>query len=330
MIYNFRFDRNNWMEILRRLREQKLLSQGWGGGSRALLKIEHDGFVQECQKFYQLSTRRIPSNMTRIRDFKDGDLLVTPHLPEYGKVSVHIVDGNFPDCYDYLEGDQSHLNHRIRIKNSYGLDKTISVYNEKLASWKAKLSWLRLPILPIQSYETVFREIIETFTKNPQAEFGISDLDEYLETTLAAVIDTLKQRLVKLSTTGSLISFEALCERLLVSNGYRIESRHKYNRKGGDIDLRCIRDRSDGSQFETGQTTLFVQVKKHRGTTDDWAVQQVLSMLAEESNADGCVMSLADDFSDKAKKLANENGIALIDGDAICKLLLKELSNLSL
>ena len=30
MIYNFRFDKSQIEEILRRLREEKLLSQGWG------------------------------------------------------------------------------------------------------------------------------------------------------------------------------------------------------------------------------------------------------------------------------------------------------------
>ena len=104
--------------------------------------------------------------------------------------------------------------------------------------------------------------------------------------------------------------------------GYAIVRRNWYS-DGGDVDLQCARSRTDLSPFEAGQVNLFVQVKKYTGTTDDLAVRQVLKMMEKEHSADGCVMSLGDDFTREATKLAEDNEILLMNGATICKLLLR-------
>ncbi|KPL00793.1 MAG: hypothetical protein AMJ91_03215 [candidate division Zixibacteria bacterium SM23_73_3] len=325
MIYNFRIDRSGVHKILRRLKEKKMLSQGWGGGEEANLRINQDSYVKKCSNFYTLASTRIPTNPLRMKDFKDGDIIVTPHLPENGKVSIHIVDGNFPECYDYLEKDPYHLNNRFKIKKSYGLDGNISIYNVGLASWYGKLQWLRLPVLPIEEFEASFEKIIQELEKKPDARFEVSELDEYLDSQLSYIIRRLKDSLNSISASNSNISFESICEHLLSSAGYRIEGRRIYDSTGGDVDLRCTRERTDLSPFEAGQTILFVQVKKHLGTTDEWAVKQLLKMIEKEPEADGCVMSLADSFSKEAQTLADRNGILLMNGDTICRLLLRNM-----
>ncbi len=326
MIYNFRIDRNRVSEILRRLREEHLLSQGWGGGENGGLQIDQGDYVLKCKDFYKLATTRIPTNLTRMRDFRDNDLIVTPHLPENGKVLIHIIDGDFPACYDYLNNDPCHLNNRFKVKKSYGLDGRISIYNARITSWYGKLQWLRLPVLPIDGFEAGFRYIVSELEERPDAEFQPSKLEDFLESIRSELLDHLKGRLSSVSASISEISFEAICEYLLSSYGYRIENRHLFDGAGGDVDFRCVRERSDVSPFETGQTILFTQVKKHEGTTDDWAVRQLLSMLEKEPAADGCVMSLADDFTDEAQLLAKQNGILLMNGRAICDLLLQALA----
>jgi hypothetical protein len=134
MIYNFRFDRYHREEVLRRLQEEKLISQGWGGGEKQDLQVDSEDFVARCRNYYELATTRVPSNLTWMREFKDGDMLVTPHLPENGKVSIHLIDGDFPSCYAYLSGDSTHMNHCIKVKESFGLQGNISIYNSHLIS----------------------------------------------------------------------------------------------------------------------------------------------------------------------------------------------------
>ena len=167
MIYQFRIDKSQRSEILRRLKEEDLLSQGWGGGETGGLRIDDDDYVSKCKTFYHLATTRVPSNLTRMRDFMDGDLIVTPHLPENGQVSIHIINGDFPICYDYLAEDPCHLNNRFKVKTSYGLDGSISIYNATLASWYAKLPWLRLPVLPMPECEGAFRSILQAEGREP-------------------------------------------------------------------------------------------------------------------------------------------------------------------
>ncbi|MBC9785336.1 hypothetical protein H1S01_12535 [Heliobacterium chlorum] len=243
MIYNVRYDRNEQEEVIRRIREESLLSQGWGGGDYDL-RVERSDFVERCKNYYGMTSTRIPTNLSRLRDFKDGDLLVVPHLPEHGRVSIFVVDGDFPTCYDYLPNDQTHLNHRIKIKNAFGLDENISVYHSDLTAWYGKLQWMRLPIFPIEQYTSEFEKIIGALTQNPQTDFPASSLEQFLEKEYKRILEELKKSLNLMNPSLSSISFENICKDLLEFNGYTIIGRNKYDGKGGDIDFYCIRKRT--------------------------------------------------------------------------------------
>jgi hypothetical protein len=327
MIYNFRIDRTSRDEILRRLHgRESFLSMGWGGGENSDLRVDRDDYVAACKNFYKLETTRIATNLTGIRAFKDGDILVVPHLPEDGKVSIHLVEGDFPNCYAYLARDSCHLNNRIRIKCSYGLDGNIDAHNTALINWYGKLRALQYPILPIGQFESDFLDVIDRLNKNSKIEIGPSELQDFLDRLTESLLGRLRDELDHIAASGGETSFERICEHIVKSTGYRIERRNMYDSKGGDVDLRCSRQRSDSSPFEVGQAVLFVQVKKHKGKSDERPVKQLLKMIKQEPTADGCVMSLADDYTDEAKELAEKNGILLLNGSSICQLLLKELA----
>lgn len=325
MVYNFRFDRDSRDEILDRLSTQKVLCQGWGGGPDGGLSLQKDDFVDATYKFYDLVSTRIPTNLCRMKEFKDGDLIVTPHLPDHGKVSVHIISGDFPSCYSYSESDGFHLNHQIHLKESYGLKGQISIYNTLLTPWYGKLQWLRLPVLAISEYEDIFSQIVEELRSSATASFSPSEISEYFESVTKRLLDDLKKNLRSMSPSSSNISFERVCEYLITAWGYKIVGRNIYDGQGGDVDLKFVRERSNISPFESGQVMLFVQVKKHDGVTDETAVRQLLNMMKKEPGADGCVMSLADGFTQEAIDLAVKEGILLLDGYAVTRLCLQEL-----
>jgi hypothetical protein len=48
-------------------------------------------------------------------------------------------------------------------------------------------------------------------------------------------------------------------------------------------------------------------------------------MMEKDQTADGCVMSLGDDFTPEATNLAEDNEILLMNGATICKLLLRTM-----
>jgi len=327
MIYNFRFSRDERPTVLERILKENVMCQGWGGGQENL-DLKRDTFVQECLQVYKddgMKSTRIPTNLQRIRQFKDGDWLVVPHLPEDQRVSIVVVDGDFPQCYEW-NCDDAHLNHRVRVKKtSYGLEGNISIYNVILTGWYAKLQWLRLPVLPIPEHQAAFEKLIGEIEKEPTKIFAESKLDEYLGRMLKETEDDLLQKLRRINPSNGPISFEAVCERLVGAEGYEVIGKHGYDNQGGDFDLRCARSRKSMSPFESGDVNLYIQAKKYEGTTDEHAVQQLLKMMEKDPTAEGCVMSLGDDYSSNAIELAKQNDIALMNGRDICQLLLKSM-----
>lgn len=323
MIYNFRFDRGRKKEILKRLKSDRVLSQGWGGGKECIpLTDDLNTIRAKIKERYDLKTTRIPTNLSKIKGFKDGDILITPHLPSEKKFSIHIVDGDFPNCYSCKESDMTNMNHRIKIKKSYGLDGNLSLYNSEVATWKGKLQWMRLPILPINQYKNEFAVLISELSKDPKIEYKKSDLSEYLEKVQSETLKFIKTRLQEINPSNDVISFESICETVLANQGYKIVNRNFYDGAGGDADLVCEKDRSNISPFEQGQDILYVQIKKHKGTTNEGAIDQLLKMIEKNENAKGCVITLADNFTKEAINIADEEGIVLMDGNTISELLM--------
>lgn len=327
MIYNFRHDRTRTEEICERIRLSNQISQGWGGGEGGALDLRKEDFVNRTVSHYELETTRIPSNLSRMREFKDGDILVTPHLPKDGTVSIHIVNGHFRHCYSYDESDGTHLNHRIALKCSFGLNGEISIYHHTLTVWLAKLRWLRYPVLPIPQFNETFLDIVSQMRTDEPPHFEPSKWSDFLNDCFNQIKGILTKELRSIPPSGRrAISFEGVCEQLLKEEGYEIVERNQYDGQGGDVDLVCKRSRQDTSIFESGDVTLFVQIKKHEGETDEEAVSQVIKMLKKQPEAHGCVMSTADGFTDEAIRLADTNGIVLLDRHEICGLLMSLLS----
>ena len=326
MIYNFRHDRTRTEEVLARIRRYQQISQGWGGGEGGGLDLREEDFVNRTVSRYELGTTRIPSNLSRMREFRDGDILVTPHLPEDGTVSIHIVNGDFPHCYSYDEADGTDLNHRIALEYSFGLNGEISIYNEELFAWYAQLQSWRYPVVPIPQFYETFSHIVEELGADELRRFDPSELNDFLNNCSEKVKDVLTENLRAMSAVGGTISFEGVCEQLLKEDGYEIVARNQYDGQGGDVDRVCKRSRRDTSIFESGDVTLFVQIKKHEGETDEEAVSQVIKMLKKRPEAHGCVMSTADGFTDEACRLAEAYEIVLLDRHKICGLLMSLLS----
>lgn len=325
MIYNFRFDRDRREIIFDRLQSRGELCQGWGGGLDSNHDLRGEQFEKQTVETYDMSNTNVATNLTTIRDFEDGDWLVTAHLPENGTVSIHEVKDDFPDCYEYVNSDDTHLNHRIRIRQSWGLDGNISVDHWRLSPWKAKLRWFRLPVISISGVAGGFREIVSALQENPGQTFEESDRDEYLGELKSHLVSETRSQLERIAPSESGISFEEVALFLLESAGYNKKRGNYYDGEGGDVDV--VLNRADVTPFENDETRLFVQIKKHTGQTGKQAVEQVLQMMNQEPDAGGCVITLADGFTTEARELAERNGIVLIDGPTTCRLLMQEITN---
>lgn len=116
--------------------------------------------------------------------------------------------------------------------------------------------------------------------------------------------------------------FECMIRDYFVRNGASADvlSRN-YRDKNGDCDVEAV--------FPTLRLTISVQVKKHIGETDDWAVRQVVDYDKSRCREDGWtyanwVVTLASDFTAEAKALAKEYGVVLVNGEQCCRMLLSK------
>ncbi len=82
------------------------------------------------------------------------------------------------------------------------------------------------------------------------------------------------------------------------------------------------------AEFDDLKIIFYIQVKKHEGTTDDWAVQQIDKYKEQKQDKNdeytyiSWVISSAEDFSDDAKSLAASKGVRLINGGEFSKMLM--------
>lgn len=79
--------------------------------------------------------------------------------------------------------------------------------------------------------------------------------------------------------------------------------------------------------FDRLNLVIMVQAKKHENITDSWAVEQIKA-FCQNHNYDSYqtqmwVVSTCDDYTDEAKKLANEEGVRLINGLELARMILE-------
>ena len=324
-IYTIRTDRTSKDLLMKNLKENEI-SMGWGGGiTDTDLDASKETFRENIVKVYKDITPRRIGNLARgLTEIKENDILMIPNLPEAGKFIVGVAE---KDPYRHDKEDDSHLNHRIKLKEIYGLDGKLDMKNEKVSEWYAKLWGMRLPIYPNYHHHECIENLLEGLRTGKIKELEISELEEYLEKLHKKCIEEMKKELLKTAPHIGPLSFERICEKIMEFHGYKISSRNKYDRKGGDADL--IASKEAASPFEREIERIYIQIKKHSikiGKTDKKAIEQVWKIMEDEKNDMGCVMSLGE-FDKEAKDYAEEKEIILIPGDEICRMLLQVISN---
>ena len=114
--------------------------------------------------------------------------------------------------------------------------------------------------------------------------------------------------------------FEDLVEKYLYSIGANHVGRPAKNEsttEKGDADR--------VGYFDKLGVAIMVQAKKHTDKTDSWAVEQIKAYRQNHSNDDATILwviSTCDDYSEEAKRLAQEYHVVLINGREFVEMLL--------
>ena len=163
------------------------------------------------------------------------------------------------------------------------------------------------------------RSSVETAIAAFDANRPVDLYNSLAEATVQAVLSVIKKELND-------AKFERLVKwylkRVGASSEPEIPAKNERN-KEGDADVIAA--------FDFIRTAVYVQVKFHNGTTDEWSVEQIASYRNSEAAAtfaDGysqvCwVISSADKFSDAAVEMAREKEVQLINGEQFANMLLQ-------
>jgi len=166
-----------------------------------------------------------------------------------------------------------------------------------------------------------------------QTNADISDLKDSIEDARKAYEENkpinMKEKIVaetapkllalieKLTSEGR---FETLVEWYLKSLGARTEIPGKNAPDKGEGDADVI------GYFDNIKTAIMVQVKKHEGVTDEWAIQQIKAYKTNHTYDDYhiqmWVISTCEHYSQKAMNEADEAGVRLITGIEFASMIL--------
>lgn len=114
--------------------------------------------------------------------------------------------------------------------------------------------------------------------------------------------------------------FEDLVEKYLYSIGA--------NHVGKPAKNESTTEKGDADRvgyFDKLGVAIMVQAKKHTDKTDSWAVEQIKAYRQNHSNDDATILwviSTCDDYSEEAKRLAQEYHVVLINGREFVEMLL--------
>ncbi|WP_404405134.1 restriction endonuclease [Jeotgalibacillus malaysiensis] len=319
MIYNFRIDRTKRAFLREQLLNKSILYQGWGA-----VPLTDEKFSVKTVTHYKLKSKHLPNNLKRMRQFKKGDVLMVPHFPGRGYLTLLIVAADYPDCYVWNDNSENSLNHGIRVSEVYGLDKSISMYHFSLVKWYGKLPGMRMPVYKAGDLAEPVEQLLTVLRNNPEYIFEKSTVTEYLESLAEQPLNRMQEQLYHLNASRSALSFEKMCEHLIERYGYELVKRNCFDRDGGDADAIFFNHGEHETPFGPAKSYLFVQIKKHRGTTREHAFHQLIKIMQTKSDltpATGCVITLADSFAEEALKLGSDEGIRSINGPELCGMI---------
>lgn len=287
--------------------------------------------IKESWDSFELLFPEHPRNRYNLWRFvngmAEGDLVIVPE-PYYFSI-CRIVDGNVfsadmidPSLLIDRNNNQVIFNKEDGclhdIKGNYidlGFIRKVDIVEKKIPRYKYAPPGLysRMKIrqtnVKINDLEKEIKNALDNFRNNKPVNLR----ESIMEGAFTVVRD-------KITSLLNPEMFENLVGWYLETLGGRVEtpSKSETPTEAGDADKVAY--------FDKIGFAIMVQVKKHNGTTSDWAVSQIMAYKNNhnfgEYQTSLWVISNGDDFSDGAKQMAEENGVRLIDGNSFARMIL--------
>lgn len=334
--YIFRIDEGN-KNIINSILKKGELRQGWGASSLALLdskskEIDKNTWIKNCNKTFG-NNEKLDSKYNNLKimlKMKVDDIVIIPKVPNYNsfiiaKISKPYSFSNpqYKTTDNKLVDDFFHL---ITLDfNSMKIFKYSSnQYTEEIHS---SLRGYQRSINNVYKTE-VITAANELLTMKSTEE--ITPIEDIFKEKLEKNLSNIKDEIYGFRPE----QIEKLVEKIFCSQGYVVEKRNKYNRKGGDADLILKKFLPVLAEIdnEISFDKIYIQVKNKDGENfnDEEGLLQLENIVEHDKKENNttniykvlvCTTSLSQGFKEKAREL----GIITIDGLQLTRLALKFL-----
>lgn len=343
--YIFRIDYSD-RDYFKENLEKGILRQGWGVENLSLLTESgeiksQEEWVNACPESWRTSDearrylRNKNNNLRKMLEMKEGDIILIPKFPEWDTFSLYRVSGKY--CFD-LEKEKGDYGHYIPVEIAKEKPEEIDKYFTYNGNDDTKVVHSKL-----RGYQTsinsVYNEEIIKAIKNLLQIKSIkeaSPITEILKNIFEKNIKNM-ENLNKEIFSVRPNDVEEIVENIFIKQGYLVESRNSYDKKGGDSDRIFIKPLPILSEVndEIGSCRVYVQIKKKDGIYDeDEGINQLEEIvktkekIEEKESKDNNfykVLVCTGEFSPRVKELAQEKNIILIDGIQLIRMCLKNI-----
>ena len=337
---NYYVFRINYSYAYNKLRERIIngeLRQGWGANGMTILQPENE-FLDAWRKVWGDSDndesymRRKYHNIRLMLDMSAGDRIIIPKVSltqDSGWHSFVIAErGEGKYTFSPMDDDFGHTIDITPIA-SYSYS-----HNAQSLTVSGKFKAYQKPVNRVydEDFISAVEQLIKEKKDDPESD---RRSDQTFLEALAASAREKKQAylkaLVDQINKWHPTKLEQIIEKLFTKNGYTKTASNQYNRTGGDIDLvfnSFVQNTLVADIFalsgEDSMPEIRVQAKKKPGLDrDDIKGVRQLAVMEGQENAINILINTTMDFSESAKRAAEEEGVVLINGMGFAALLVK-------
>lgn len=307
------------------------LRQGWGKSQMSLLRNGEtvskeewrNSFPEEwgCSDEY---INRKYDNLKIMLEIKKDDLLIIPKFPSWDSFSVVKSSSSYKfempkidDFGHYIDIDLNSLKSFKYASNSFS-----NIIHSKLRAYQSPLN---------NVWNKEFIDAANELLKLESTE-KIIKIEDIIKFNFEKDLEEIKNSLQKVSARD----LETVIEKLFLKQGYSLESRNSFDKKGGDADLiltKCLPILEEVDESKSCDR-IYIQIKHKNGLySDKEGIIQLNKIVetkerdAENTNLNNVykVLVCSSTFSEELKEMASEENIILIDGVQLTRLIIKYL-----
>lgn len=307
------------------------LRQGWGESGMSLLKngeiISKEEWRNNFPKEWDCSDEYINKkydNLKLMLEIKKDDVIIIPKFPTWDSLSVVKVEEEYnfemPKVDDYGHCIKININSLRSFK--YASNTFSKTIHSKLRAYQS-------PLNNVWNKEII--DAANVLLKLESTE-NIIKIENIVKYNFEKNLEEIRSSLSKVSNRD----LESIVEKLFLNQGYSLESRNSYDRKGGDADLVLTKCLSILEEIDESKSCdkIYIQIKHKNGLYSDREgidqLNQIIKIKEIENGNPNLnnifkVLVCSSIFSEELKELAVEENIILIDGLQLTRLIIKYL-----